>query len=486
MQHLYVGSIGTGSASRSRALTHEVGHWLNLAHTWGNSNEPGLSENCDGDDGVNDTPNTVGWTSCTLSGSSCGSSLDNVENYMEYSYCSKMFTEGQASRMIAALNSGTAQRNQLWQTNNLINTGVNGNAPLCAAQFANSSSEICAGGSVQFTDQSYHNVSSRSWSFPGGTPSSSTEADPVVVYSESGTYPVTLTVSDGSGSLSTTTENLIVVLQDPGQTPPLAEGFESAAQFADIGWTLVNNDGDNAFGITTAAAFSGSKSTRIVNSTSMDGRIDQLISPTMDMSDATDITLSFRYAFARRSSTNDDRLRVFVSNNCGESWSLRKQLFAGASLTTGGTVSGSFIPTGPDQWGFEEITTISASYHVPNFRIRFEFESDGGNNLYIDDININGMPVGIEESAGGPGSSLSVFPNPATSNTQAIVNVTAAGQVRVELVDVVGRTIAGLHDGQLPAGERRFDLPLSGLPSGLYFVRLQQQGRSEAVRFIVP
>jgi len=62
MQHTYVGAIGTGSVSRSRALTHEVGHWINLEHTWGGSNTPGLTSNCSTDDGVSDTPNTIGWT----------------------------------------------------------------------------------------------------------------------------------------------------------------------------------------------------------------------------------------------------------------------------------------------------------------------------------------------------------------------------------------------------------------------------------------
>jgi hypothetical protein len=41
--HNYVGSIGTGNVNQSRALTHEVGHWLNLQHTWGNTNNPGVA-----------------------------------------------------------------------------------------------------------------------------------------------------------------------------------------------------------------------------------------------------------------------------------------------------------------------------------------------------------------------------------------------------------------------------------------------------------
>jgi hypothetical protein len=45
--HSYVGSIGTSSTGRSHALSHEVGHWINLAHCWGSTNDPG--EGCDGE-----------------------------------------------------------------------------------------------------------------------------------------------------------------------------------------------------------------------------------------------------------------------------------------------------------------------------------------------------------------------------------------------------------------------------------------------------
>ncbi len=53
-----LGIVGQGIASRSRTLTHEVGHYLNLNHTWGGDNEPGLA--CDGTDAVDDTPPTKG------------------------------------------------------------------------------------------------------------------------------------------------------------------------------------------------------------------------------------------------------------------------------------------------------------------------------------------------------------------------------------------------------------------------------------------
>ena len=486
VQHTYTGSIGTSTASRSRTLTHEVGHWLNLAHTWGNSNDPALASNCGDDDDVSDTPNTIGWTTCTLNGASCGSALDNVENYMEYSYCSKMFTEGQKVRMIAALNSGIAQRNQLWQTSNLNFTGVNGNAPLCAAAFISNTREVCAGEAVTYTDQSYHNVTSRTWTFPGGTPSTSTETNPVVYYNESGVFAATLAVSDGSNTVSASQQNFIVVLPSPGQTPPTTEGFETANQPSDIGWTVIDNDNDNGFQITTAASYSGSKSLRLVNTAQMSGRVDRFVSPTYDMSDATQITLNFRYAYARRTSTSADQLRIYASSNCGETWSLRSQLFATSDLNTGGIVTGSFVPTNPSQWGYKEIATINSNFHVSDMRIRFEFFSDGGNNFYLDDINLNGISVGLEELTGSNGSLLQVMPNPATSQADVLFNLQHTGQVRLELLDPLGRTVQVVHDGNMARGAHRLLLPIAGLSSGVYLVRIQDgDGTSGTVRLVI-
>lgn len=121
--HGYVGSIGTGNNFVSRVLTHETGHWLNLQHVWGSTNNPGVA--C-GDDGVGDTPLTKGFTNCNLSNAIiCTPGIkENIQNYMEYSYCCKMFTQGQRSRMHNALNSNVAGRDNLSSNANLIATGV--------------------------------------------------------------------------------------------------------------------------------------------------------------------------------------------------------------------------------------------------------------------------------------------------------------------------------------------------------------------------
>ncbi|QJB32607.1 hypothetical protein HF329_15270 [Chitinophaga oryzae] len=110
-----IGSSENGSAYMKRVLTHEVGHFLNLQHTFENGcTAPG--------DEVDDTPPTQSnYGGCNVNANWCGA-VANVENYMDYSNCAKMFTTGQGDRMLAALTSNVAQRSNLWSAANLAAT----------------------------------------------------------------------------------------------------------------------------------------------------------------------------------------------------------------------------------------------------------------------------------------------------------------------------------------------------------------------------
>jgi hypothetical protein len=231
--HIYVGSIGTGNAYGSRTLSHEVGHCLNLYHVWGNSK---VGETC-GDDGVSDTPITRGWQSCNINGSICNPPIiENVQNYMEYAFCDRMFTRGQCDRMQASLSSGTGGRNNLWQQFNLTATGTAdpydyANRPVCApvADFLSDRQVLCAGeDSVRFIDHSWKGKpTSWSWSFPGGNPRSSGDSIPWVKYSTPGTYSVTLTVGNSGGSSTPFTRTgFIRVVDSAPVSVPITEDFE--------------------------------------------------------------------------------------------------------------------------------------------------------------------------------------------------------------------------------------------------------------------
>lgn len=112
-------------------LAHEVGHWLNLYHVWGNAGGGGnngtSSLYCSIDDAVLDTPNTNGNRLSDLDDYNgavynCGSK-DNYTNVMDYTSAVRaMFTQGQQERMEATLNSVIAQRNNLWSISNVLET----------------------------------------------------------------------------------------------------------------------------------------------------------------------------------------------------------------------------------------------------------------------------------------------------------------------------------------------------------------------------
>jgi hypothetical protein len=97
--HTAFGNIGTAAApfNKGRTATHEVGHWLNLRHIWGDAN-------C-GNDLVSDTPTQqTSNTGCpTFPKKTCSNNGDMSMNYMDYTNdaCMYMFTAGQSTRMNA-------------------------------------------------------------------------------------------------------------------------------------------------------------------------------------------------------------------------------------------------------------------------------------------------------------------------------------------------------------------------------------------------
>ncbi len=102
----YLGTTGTATApfNKGRTATHEVGHWMNLRHIWGDTT-------C-GSDLVSDTPthNTANYGIPAFPHySTCsGTPIEMTMNYMDYTDDAGMymFSNGQKSRMLAIFASG--------------------------------------------------------------------------------------------------------------------------------------------------------------------------------------------------------------------------------------------------------------------------------------------------------------------------------------------------------------------------------------------
>ncbi len=483
----YVGAIGTSSPNRSHTMTHEVGHWINLPHTWGSTNEPELESNCGSDDGVDDTPATIGWTSCVLSGESCGS-LDNVENYMEYSYCSKMFTLGQADRMIAALNSSTASRSSLWTEENLIETGVDLEPEICAAEIAVDRKTVCVGEAVNFQDYSYNGVVSRIWTFDGGEPATSTEEFQSVVYTQPGTYAVTLAASDGNDEVSVIEESFITVLDTAQTALPFFEGFEGedVVNGEESIWYTENATGNIDWEVTDAAAYSGDHSVYVHGRQNGEGEVEYMLSKTFELEGIEEnAALSFKYACQRRNWQSNDVLRVWISKNCGEFWSLRKTIDDDELYSVPGNNTGEFVPTSQDQWGEVSIENIVSVFLNNNFRVRFEFISENGNNIYIDDINLEDISAPTFTSDAQFEEGVSIFPNPASDMVQiSIDGFGDAEQMDIILRDIAGREIETLYSGYIGSSKTIYT-DVSTLAKGMYFVEFSLGDRKYTKKVMI-
>jgi hypothetical protein len=133
------GTTGTATApyNKGRTATHEVGHWLNLRHIWGDAT-------C-GNDLVSDTPvhNTSnGGCPSHPKSNSCGTSAEMFMNYMDYTddACMYMFTSGQKARMQALFVTGGA-RASLKTSNGCSGTTTPTTPQYCAANGTNTQYE---------------------------------------------------------------------------------------------------------------------------------------------------------------------------------------------------------------------------------------------------------------------------------------------------------------------------------------------------------
>jgi PKD repeat protein len=459
-----VGNIGTAGPGGDHVLTHEIAHWLGLPHTWGNTNDPTIA--C-GDDGIADTPITKGHDNCSnLYDSTCVPGvIENVQNFLEYSGCNFMFTQGQATFMQNTIQGETAQRNNLWTEENHLETGVNVTPPpTCkpVADFTSDKRMACVGDDIQFKDASWRaGVTEFAWTFTGGTPAASNMANPVVSYAQPGYYTVTLTVSNAAGSDTKTFTDMLYISGNWSEfTGPFLDDYESAS----ANWWIVQNPEDNfgEFRLTPGVGKDLSKcyvleSYRDVSQADpytadwfypnrLGGSKDYLISPSYNLSNTTNVTVSFDYAYGTNTTDMDnvtEEVRVYSSRDCGKTWQPRMDAtLNGTDLLTVGYVGDhAFVPANNNEWRTQTFTYNTTAQDTKT-RFRFEFKaSDFSNNLYIDNINITGT-LGIEE-ADGTSAVISLSPNPVQSGGAIDVLVENGTEtLYLELLDVNGALVS--------------------------------------------
>lgn len=483
-----------------RSLSHEVGHWLNLAHTFGSTNQPGVS--C-GDDflgtisgtPVDDTPKTLGFFSTcpAQTPNSCDvSNYANVENIMDYSSCPKMFTLGQVKRMRYTLTLTTSGRSTLVSSTNKINTGVRvQQVCMPVADFGADKRYACTGSNVTFGDSTQNAlITSWNWDFPGGSPSTSTLANPVVTYASPGVYPVTYTATNSAGSNTVTKAGYMTVYNSTAANQTsLVESFESIT-VPNADWAVDNTNGGPGWAQTSTAALTGTQSMMINNFTNTGGSVETFYTPSYNIAAinaaSPGLTFTFKLAHQRKTTTASDRLQVYSSTNCGQTWTQRYNKAGSALANVTGANTSSFVPNS-SQWRTETVA-ISALMAQTNVMFKFVFTSDANaacNNIYIDDINMSNNGVGIIENLENQLNYV-VFPNPNNGNMHVSFDLDGKHNVKLELVDLLGKTLETSVNSALSAGTYDYSFGANQkLASGVYFAKLTIDGNSIIRKVIV-
>jgi len=527
----YDGVITVASyLNTDNTISHELGHELNLDHTFGNTNGNGTQSgiwftNTCGDDGVDDTPPTKGYntTGCipgALYDTTCATgykvvyvrpstgALDslvdypdtcNSQNVMDYTYCSKMFTIGQTVRMRAALNSPTAGRNNLISSTNLSKTGaLSPRVDLKpVADFSPSTFFVCKTGaplgtSVTFRDRSWRDtVTGWSWNFSNGasvaTATTSTVANS---FSQTGWVTASLVASSNAGA-DTITKKQIYVADPAGNQ---AIGYFQEFSGADVAQYPMFNYFNNEWKWELAdVGYYDNKCIRYHNYDTRsgtaglalntpEGDYDDFYTTAFDLSSTpvgSPLNLNFFSSGAFRSANFDDMndtLEIAYTATCGTNYTTIKKI-SKADIASVGTRSEFFVPQWQGDWKLNSIDLGTLRNTSVFFRFRYRpgvfssFDFGSGNNFYIDRIYVSNMPLGVN-TVELKEKGMTISPNPTTGNSFISIDGVTNQEVGIQILDVTGKLVYTAREFVFDA-TTKVQIPADAIATkGMYIVHV--------------
>ncbi len=249
------------------------------------------------------------------------------------------------------------------------------------AVFDSDRRSICKGNYIQFKNLSRGANNGIEWTFPGGMPSSSTDAEPIVMYDSSGTFDVKLIAK---GMITNDTILIANYISTLSETQLPNESFDSPNWFVDsiinggelfYQWKKVNTDSSH----NSVMQFENFLHNE-------QGEKDILQTKRIKLPDHKASRLLFDVAYAAYDSINSDTLEIQVSTDCGNSF---ETIYcrSGNKLATCPPQQSYFLPDS-NQW---RIDTIQLSSYAGSDNIIFRFNNIGhyGNNIYLDNIRVD-------------------------------------------------------------------------------------------------
>ena len=475
VRHANFGSIGTSQGSRYRTLTHEVGHFLNLKHTFQNG--------CSGGDNCPDTPPVANSNAgCNVNQNSCTFENpdlpDMIENYMDYTddNCRNTFTINQKQRAKAVLNISYLRGNLTTASNHNI-TGIDPSGSLnCfpVADFSVGKKLICSGEQIQITENcSYEITPSFHYTISDQNNANQqhiVNGNPLITFNNPGVYDVKLEIQNPQGQSMKQYPKLITVRPHGGVSySPFFSATMEKTLPNDI-WARTDNGDNIIWKRTPQASQQGLYSYFLENfniPAGVDG--DALIAGPIQLNNPNTLQLKFNHAFARKQSNNSDKLKIYTSTDCGENWILRKVLPTFQLGISNLYPSNIYIPSS-NEW-METTINLNSLISKNSLMIKFEMFSGGGNNVYIDNLNLS---YSINKDELSPKQVIQVYPSP--SNNNAIIKSNSSGKILI--LNAIGEIIYSYDSKTEP-------IIIGELSSGLHYVIFtDNSGKKQRIKWI--
>ena len=439
--YAYFGTVGASAPfDKGRTATHEVGHWLNLYHIWG---DDGTS--CTGSDLVADTPNQAdenyGCPVFPTVSCSNGPNGDMFMNYMDYTddACMNLFTAGQKARAQSLFSTGGARAALLSSMGCQAPSSCSAPSGLNATSITQTSATVnwgAVGGALSYNLQ-YKVSTSSTWTTISGLTATSynlTGLTAATTYN----YQVQTVCSTGSSSYSASAS----FTTTGGGGGGCVDVYETNNTLATAKVIPVNTT------FTAQIATSTDKDYYKFSNTSTQRRIKV---------DLTTLPFDYDLRLYRNSS------QVGISQNSGTA---NEQIILNTT-----TVSSNYVAY---VYGYNGAFSNTLCYTLRVSLSATNWRTDGTTDGETTEMEI---PV-IFENAG-----FGMYPNPATDQLTLEVSMEADNDVQVAVSDASGRVAISEHRS-LSKGDNKMQLDLNQLSNGIYFVQVRN-GEAISTRKLV-
>ena len=240
-----------------------------------------------------------------------------------------------------------------------------------------------------------------------------------------------------------------------------------------LAWSF-NTNQSSTWEWVNGVAKQGSASIKM-NGDNMGIGLHEIISPAYDLSGLADPAIKFSWAGAAVNTFPENRLYVYYSDDCGESWHVNNKVVALSAVdaANAGLYTTNFKPE-EKEWR----DTVVAKPQFINDNIQFKFEytvTARSNNFYLDNIQI-GEKASLFQSDISTENKLSIFPNPTKGEATIVLENLAELDIQVSLVNILGADVKQIFNETVISNFQTIDAKLYDLEKGIYFVKVTHKG----------